>query len=373
MFRRTSHLVAYWEDAGLRIRSYARGTSAFLRPAEVAVLDALGEWRYRDHLDRLFPAYGRRPLTAFLNRMTRLGMIESSERRVHPLERALEAWEDWSPSASYFHFDTRNMRYADAASTSEILAAQEALEVLPPRIKSARGTHIGLPPFPRRGVFPTVLLSRRSWRRFGRKAMTLHDLSALLGLTWATQLWVRVGRSTRLALKTSPSGGASHSLEAYVAVRDVQGLTRGVYHYAPDTHELVRLKQKWSASWITRGLAGQAWAARAQVVVFITSVFARVQWKYRTPRAYRTILIEAGHFCQTFCLVATWLGLAPFCTASLAERVIEPPLGADGVRESLMYVAGVGTRPPGVRWAPYPDTPETPTTTLPSHRNRRHA
>jgi len=25
----------------------------------------------------------------------------------------------------------------------------------------------------------------------------------------------------------------------------------------------------------------------------------------------RSVLLEARHFCQTFCLVATWLGLAP--------------------------------------------------------------
>ena len=74
----------------------------------------------------------------------------------------------------------------------------------------------------------------------------------------------------------------------------------------------------------------------------------------RFPRAYRSVLTEAGHLCQTFCLVATWLGLAPFCTLALADSRIERDLGLDGRTESVLYAAGVGSRSPGVDWAPTP-------------------
>jgi hypothetical protein len=53
-------------------------------------------------------------------------------------------------------------------------------------------------------------------------------------------------------------------------------------------------------------------------------------------------MLDAGHLCQTFCLVATWLGLAPFCTAALKDTLIEKDLGIDGICESVLYVAGVG-------------------------------
>ena len=79
--------------------------------------------------------------------------------------------------------------------------------------------------------------------------------------------------------------------------------------------------------------------------MIMTAVFPRVHWKYEASRAYRMVLIEAGHLCQTFCLTATWLGLAPFCTMSLADSKIEQDLGIDGVNESVIYVAGVGARP----------------------------
>jgi hypothetical protein len=55
--------------------------------------------------------------------------------------------------------------------------------------------------------------------------------------------------------------------------------------------------------------------------------------------------MEAGHLCQTFCLTATWLGLAPFGTLAFADTLIENTLGVDGISESMLYVAGAGQRP----------------------------
>lgn len=73
----------------------------------------------------------------------------------------------------------------------------------------------------------------------------------------------------------------------------------------------------------------------------MTTVLARVTWRYRYSRAYRVILLEAGHFCQTFCLVATWLGLAPFCTAAFDDEKIEDDLGLNA-GEAVLYAGGVG-------------------------------
>ena len=103
----------------------------------------------------------------------------------------------------------------------------------------------------------------------------------------------------------------------------------------------------------------------------MTTVFDRVQWRYPHARAYRAILAEAGHLCQTFCLVATWLGLAPFCTMGLSDRRIESDLEIDGVSESIIYAAGVGSRPMGVTWAPWPGTDQTPVLKPPAHARRQ--
>jgi SagB-type dehydrogenase family enzyme len=87
-------------------------------------------------------------------------------------------------------------------------------------------------------------------------------------------------------------------------------------------------------------------------MVFFTSVFARILWRYPYARAYRAALIETGHVCQTFLLAATRLRLAPFSVMALADSVIERDLGIDGISESVLYAAGVGRPPRGVSWAP---------------------
>ena len=90
-------------------------------------------------------------------------------------------------------------------------------------------------------------------------------------------------------------------------------------------------------------------------------------------RLANAVLLEAGHFCQTFCLVATALGLAPFCSAALADSTIERDLGIDGVSESVLYACGVGTRPPGVDWAPWPqDRAASDRSATRRRRSQRH-
>ena len=147
-------------------------------------------------------------------------------------------------------------------------------------------------------------------------------------------------------------------------------MTPGIYHYRPDQHELVAMRRNWTPRQLEKRLANQFWFSRAPVVVFMTSVFGRVQWKYRYPRAYRVVLLEAGHLCQTFCLAATELGLAPFCTAALVDTLVEKDLGLDGVTESVIYAAGVGRRPPGVAWAPWWDA-KKPHSEPAAHVSRR--
>jgi SagB-type dehydrogenase family enzyme len=131
----------------------------------------------------------------------------------------------------------------------------------------------------------------------------------------------------------------------YVLARRVDGLRPGLYHYASDRHRLELLKAGATARQIPRYLPTQWWFGSAAALMVMTAVFPRVQWKYQHPRAYRFVFTEAGHLCQTFCLTATWLGLAPFCTMALADSRIERDLGIDGVTESVLYVAGVGARP----------------------------
>ena len=116
---------------------------------------------------------------------------------------------------------------------------------------------------------------------------------------------------------------------------------------------------------------GQAAIVRNLIgLAVMTAMFARTQWAYRPSRAYRVVLLDAGHLGQTFCLVATALGLAPFCSAALADSRIEQDLGLDGVGESVVYACGAGMRPSGVDWAPWPDSRRLPELAAPTSAKR---
>jgi SagB-type dehydrogenase family enzyme len=180
----------------------------------------------------------------------------------------------------------------------------------------------------------------------------------LLGITFGVQAWAHAGEGP-LALKTSPSGGARHSLEAYVWVRRVDQVAPGLYHYRPGAHALTRLDDRTEPGSVTSWLPAQPGYEDAAVVVVLSSELARVAWRYRSARAYRVVLIECGHLAQTFCLVATALGLAPFCTAALADTVIEGDLGLDGRMQPAMYVVGAGRVVPGA-WQPHAGQPAPP-------------
>ena len=193
--------------------------------------------------------------------------------------------------------------------------------------------------------FPRVLRERRTWREFGKDPVAKETLGRLLHLSFGVQGWGRIPGGGRFALKTSPSGGGLHPLEAYILVRNVRGIARGVYHYDAVGHRLQGIRRGATSAEIQKLLAGQWWFRDAAFVVFLGAVFHRTQWKYDYPRAYRAVLAEAGHLCQTFCLTSTWLGLAPFCTMAFADTRIEALLKLDGISESVIYVMGGGTRP----------------------------
>ena len=214
------------------------------------------------------------------------------------------------------------------------------------RLSSAHPRHV-LPRMAYEGELDSILVERRTWRRFGRAPLSLHALAEILDRTFGVVHHAVAPGQGPVVLKSSPSGGACHAIEAYVMVRRVAGLPAGIYHFEADRRRLARVRRGASIDDVEQFLPGQPWFRNAAALVFMTAVFARPAWRYATPRAYRGLLIEAGHLCQTFLLVATKLGLAPFCTQAIADTAVERALKIDGVSEGVLYVAGVGSRPRG--------------------------
>lgn len=357
LYRRSPNLVFYWSGKKLVFENYYARTKVQAAPLLFQLLSFFDTWRSPTSFADHFPKIDSAILRAGLSVLVRHGLLEcSKERRKGPPPSAMASWEKWNPAAGYFHFSTKDDPYG---SDLDFLLRRQQMRAknspMPPAVKRYLGaTQVALPAIQQSGEFPQVLLARRTWRRFSSRPVGLPKLSTLLGLSFGVQWWVNLRKIGRVALKTSPSGGARHPIEIYVLARRVTGLRPGLYHYRADKHCLELLKRGASSRQIVGYLVGQKWWGTAAALILMTADFRRPQWKYESPRAYRTVLIDAGHLCQTFCLVATWLGLAPFCTMALADSVVEADIGVDGVSESVLYAAGVGALPKGVKWAPWP-------------------
>ncbi len=355
-FRRSPHLVSYWTSSGLILENFATGHRARGVPLVHETLGIFDRWRPIEALCQALPRSPRQSLRRLVDALVRLTFLQRSDEPPHPVEAALTTWRGWNPAAAFFHCSTKDVKYStDLELSSRRMRALARREPMPPAIKRYRAApRIGLPAPSLDAEFPRVLLARRTWRQFSNRPASLQAFGTVLGLTFRVQRWVELSGIGKVALKTSPSGGARHPIECYVLALRVEGLPRGLYHYRADRHELERLSTGATARRVTTYLPGQEWYRGASALVLLTAVFARTQWRYPFARAYRVVLAEAGHLCQTFCLTACWLGLAPFCTMALDDSAIERDLGVDGVAESVIYVAGFGVRPEGIDWAPWP-------------------
>jgi SagB-type dehydrogenase family enzyme len=342
--RRARCLFVYWQDGQLFFHNFARRLTVSGRPVTCEVLDFFDRWRTSQEAITHFADYSQRSVRSALTQLVEHGLLlrkDSAETRRDI--RIAKEWSAWLPEGS-FHFSTKDAVYVDRSNWS----VDRLKSVLPktpqPKIfKTVTGVKKLLPSrtFPD-SEFIRVLMARKTHRRFSDQELKLETVSQLLSLVWGVNGYLYSPRFGKLLHKTSPSAGARHPGEVYLMALRVEGLSPGLYHYHPAHHHLetIRADATREKAWLY--CARQNFVKNAGALFLMTAVFRRTMWKYPHPRAYRVVLLDAGHLCQTFCLVATWLGLAPFCTAALKDTLIEEDLGIDGIRESVLYIAGVG-------------------------------
>jgi SagB-type dehydrogenase family enzyme len=151
--------------------------------------------------------------------------------------------------------------------------------------------------------------------------------------------------------RTSPSAGGLHPIEAWPLVLNVAGVDPGFHHYDARRHALVLVEplERDTAKALAAGyVCGQTYFATAHVLLALVVRFARSYWKYRGhPKAYASILLDAGHLSQTLYLVATERRLGAFVTTVVNNAEIDERLGVDGIDEGTVAVCGLGV--PGER------------------------
>jgi len=338
-YQRSPGLVLHWTGGELVCTDCVSGKRFALSPEALSILQFLDGRTGTEEIAARQPQLGDTAAIADLvEQLARSKVVTRQADVVWP-------WTTWMPEGAFFHFGTRASRFPDDREQHDRRLREKAVSSPPPApVKTLAGAATTLPAPIDLGELTNTLRQRRTWRNFSGAKVPLAEIATLLQLTFGVQKWGSVAGQGRVVLKTSPSAGARHPLEAYLLAANVKGLAAGVYHYDAARHQLVALKQKMSQRVLSRVLANQDYFADAAAAVVMSAVFARSMWKYPSSRAYRAILIDAGHLGQTFCLAATALGLAPFCTMAFRERDVDELLGIDGVGESAMYVVGVGSK-----------------------------
>lgn len=342
--RRVRSLVVTWQGGRLTFQNYLTRQVVSAEPMALGVLGFFEAWRLPAELAAAMPEY--RPISvarAIDSLLEHTLLVREGSPEAERDELLANAWRDWLPQAG-FHFATRDVPFASPRRWRKLVQSFLAESPQPEIFKTyPERRQVRLPPAAAgEDEFLRVLLARETHREYSGAAVPFEKISSLLRYTWGATGDLHSPNFGRLLHKTSPSGGARHPGEVYLAAFDVDGLAPGIYHYNVREHALEELRRGQLRQRFEQYAVGQRHVGRAAALFLMTALWSRSSWKYRSARAYRVVTLDTGHLGQTFCLVATWLGLAPFTTAAMRDTAIEDALGIDGITESVLYIAGVG-------------------------------
>jgi SagB-type dehydrogenase family enzyme len=185
-----------------------------------------------------------------------------------------------------------------------------------------------------------ALRTRRSRRAFSPGSLSFEELSYLV---WATQGVVKL--APKWSLRTSPSAGARHPLETYLAVFRVEGVAPGLWRYQPATHRLCRIERplETMAAELDAALNEQLFGC---AVAFLwTAVPYRTEWRYHAV-SHKVILLDAGHVCENLYLACESIGCGTCGLGAYDQQALDRFLGVDGEEEMAVYAAPVGRKKP---------------------------
>jgi SagB-type dehydrogenase family enzyme len=315
------HLILHWRSLVAQVRRWLLG-----RPAPVPATAA------RPAADRSAPLVTRRGfLLPGLGLAAGAGLGHWATGRVsspvlEPGEDLGQVYHQWSKPT-----------YGGLLAKSLHVGAQ------PDPYKEYSGVPaVDLPPIPPSVGPPleAVIARRRSVREYGERSVNLEELSRLLH--WSTGITDQ--RDPSLAFRAVPSSGALYPIEVYPVAFSVAGLEPGAYHYDVRRHRLNLVRPGAFRRDVFQAAVSQEMLLQASLVLVLTGLFARVQWKY-LDRSYRYLLLEAGHLGQNVYLAATALGLAPCGIGAYFDDDLNRLLGIDGHDEAAVYLLALGVAP----------------------------
>jgi len=151
-------------------------------------------------------------------------------------------------------------------------------------------------------------------------------------------------KGSPLIRRTSPSGGSRHPTEGYLLVFNFKDIDDGLYHIQSSPFCFVELNKNISTDSIDTLFPEHARKTKKTepIAIFIlTSVFERNMFRYREPRTFRTVHMDAGHILGTIDLIGSHLNINTCVSHQFNEKKIEDLIGIDGLTEGVMTSVGV--------------------------------
>ena len=211
----------------------------------------------------------------------------------------------------------------------------KSFKTYPNAIKTVK---LSSPDFDDQIKFWSVVLNRKSIRKFKHEPITQSEISQLLfGITGLTRVF------QQFAFRTVPSAGGLFPIEIYTIINNVEDLDKGIYHYNIKNHALEFLNKGDFRTEIAKGCLDQQIAYNSAVNFVWTAIIERSKWKY-LQRCYRYIYLDAGHIGQNFYLIAEALGLGACTIGAIYDNEINELLEIDGINETVIYVGVVGKK-----------------------------
>lgn len=188
--------------------------------------------------------------------------------------------------------------------------------------------------------FAETVQSRRTPRGYVNEAISADTVSTLLDMAFGITGHIDIGDESK-RLRAYPSAGGLYPVEVYPVIRACTDLRPGAYYYAPEAHQLRRLKDLDVESFDECFVDAET-ISTASMIVVLTAAFWRSKAKYG-PRGYRYTLQESGHMAATLALTAITLGLATTPLGGFYDDALNQWLDLDGLDEAVVYPIAVGS------------------------------
>ena len=141
--------------------------------------------------------------------------------------------------------------------------------------------------------------------------------------------------------RAAASAGALYPIELYLVCGDLPGLPAGVYHYAPASNALTRLRTGDFRGNLAAAAADDSSLASVPAIVVSTAVFWRSAWKYRA-RGYRYCFWDNGTVLSNLLATANSLGQPARVLTGFIDREVDRILGVDSEQEASTCLVALG-------------------------------